>query len=710
MSPSRADLEASVQATASSIDGRRFVFQRSAHDLDIEVGGYAAIGDSHLGQVYELGYAWIEGAELTAALPGSSATDVRIAVVRGSGVVLDAESTPFHDVPIARATTSVVERHLAERKPPGAGLDVGAMLLEPELRVSLDASGFDRHTFFCGQSGSGKTYALGTVLERLLLDTNLRIVVLDPNSDFVRLGEVREGADSAVADRYREAAAGLVVRRSADTGSERLHVRFTDCDAEEQAAVLRLDPIADREEYGALVDLLDSGREAAPSSVGDLASRLLDAPDPATQALGARIRNLGLHRWPIWSVGDTGSVQDLVQPGGPRVAIVDLGSLQTPGEKAIAAESVLAALWRRRSVREPILIVIDEAHNVCPREPDDPVTALASAHAARIAAEGRKFGLYLLVSTQRPQRVNELVVSQCDNLVLMRMISASDLAHVRELLAVAPAPLVERAASLPRRRVARRGEDRLASDVRPLRPAGVRGGRRGRAHIVGARILGLSQPTSGSAAASISSSDTRTSRAASPSGTNESLLATRATSALEAGVDELRDHALGDAARAPRLVHDEDAPGHVRLADDVVDRKRREPAQVDDRAHGCPARSASRCATFADRCRPFAHVTIVRSVPSPTTCAPSRRGRARRTSGADPAVVALRQRRPACGRARSARGRRRRSRPTSADSAHVTSIAAASSGRAGDATTTPGMSRSTPTASSLWKCPPKPRW
>ncbi len=219
MSPSRADLEASVQATASSIDGRRFVFQRSAHDLDIEVGGYAAIGDGYLGQVYELGYAWIEGAELTAALPGSSATDVRIAVVRGSGVVLDAQSAPFHDVPITRATTSAVESHLAERRPPGAGLDVGAMLLEDELRVSLDASGFDRHTFFCGQSGSGKTYALGTVLERLILDTDLRIVVLDPNSDFVRLGEVREGADSAVAGQVPRSDGGA--RRS----PERVHGR-----------------------------------------------------------------------------------------------------------------------------------------------------------------------------------------------------------------------------------------------------------------------------------------------------------------------------------------------------------------------------------------------------------------------------------------------------------------------------------------------------
>jgi DNA helicase HerA-like ATPase len=463
----RRELEAAVRPAASSIDGRTFVFQLSAHDLDLEVGAYMAIGDHYLGQVHDLGYAWVEGAELAAALgdapvASSSSSDVRIAVVRGSGVVLDAHPAPFHDLPVARASTDVVATHLASaRRPRRAALDVGSMVLEPDLRVELDAGGFDRHTFFCGQSGSGKTYALGTVLERLILDTSLRIVVLDPNSDFVHLGAVHEGVEPELAARFREATADLVVRRSAATGPDRLHVRFTDCDAEEQAAVLRLDPVADRDEYGALVDLLDSGVEAGAASVGDLASRLLGAPSPSVQALGARVRNLGLDRWRIWSVGDESSLQDLVQPGGPRILVVDLGSLDTPGEKAIAAESVLAALWRRRAAREPVLVVIDEAHNVCPREPDDGVTALAAAHAARIAAEGRKFGLYLLVSTQRPQRVNELVVSQCDNLVLMRMISAGDLAYVGQLLSVAPAPLIERAASF------RMGESLVAGKIAP---------------------------------------------------------------------------------------------------------------------------------------------------------------------------------------------------------------------------------------------------
>jgi hypothetical protein len=285
------------------------------------------------------------------------------------------------------------------------------------------------------------------MLEQLLVRTSLRIVVLDPNSDFVRLDEIRSGVDEANAARYREAASGLLVRRRAETGPERIHVRFVDFDPVEQAAVLRLDPIRNREEYGALVEIVEGGLQAGDTSAGSLAQRLAAAEDPEIRALAARMRNLGLHRWPIWSVGDEGSLQDLVASGGPRALVVDLGSLDSAAEKAIAAEAVLAALWRRRSEREPVLIVIDEAHNVCPREPGDEVTALATEHAARIAAEGRKFGLYLLVSTQRPHRVNELVVSQCDNLVLMRMTSVGDLAYVGDTLSFAPPALLGEATS-----------------------------------------------------------------------------------------------------------------------------------------------------------------------------------------------------------------------------------------------------------------------
>ena len=85
------------------------------------------------------------------------------------------------------------------------------MLLAPGVPATLDAGGFNRHTFMCGQSGSGKTYSLGLVLEQLLVATSLRMVILDPNSDYVRLAEVRDDNGSDLATRYAAAAGDVTV-------------------------------------------------------------------------------------------------------------------------------------------------------------------------------------------------------------------------------------------------------------------------------------------------------------------------------------------------------------------------------------------------------------------------------------------------------------------------------------------------------------------
>ena len=105
--------------------------------------------------------------------------------------------------------------------------------------------------------------------------------------------------------------------------------------------------------------------------------------------------------------------------------------------------------------------MIDEAHNVCPGSAADPLTAMATEHAVRIAGEGRKFGLVLLVATQRPQKVHENVLSQCDNLVLMRMNSRSDLAVVSGIFSYVPDQLLRLATDF------RQGEAIVAGKLVP---------------------------------------------------------------------------------------------------------------------------------------------------------------------------------------------------------------------------------------------------
>ena len=187
----------------------------------------------------------------------------------------------------------------------------------------------------------------------------------------------------------------------------------------------------------------------------------------------------------MWARDAPTTVLDDVLDAGARCVVVDLGSLATHEERSLVAGAVLGALWERREQREPVLIVIDEAHNVCPAEPEDALTALAAAHAVRIAAEGRKFGLYLLVSTQRPQKVQENVISQCDNLVLMRLNSAADTGLRAGRLLVRPGEPGRPRDHVHARRGARRRQDLPAAGADPLRRPDRPGGRRRRARDLG---------------------------------------------------------------------------------------------------------------------------------------------------------------------------------------------------------------------------------
>jgi len=93
-------------------------------------------------------------------------------------------------------------------------LPVGVLLESEEAEPAhVLAPKLNRHTFWCGQSGSGKTYALGVLLEQVLLNTRLPLVILDPNSDFVRLGEVRDDAPAEAAATLADRDIQIHIRR-----------------------------------------------------------------------------------------------------------------------------------------------------------------------------------------------------------------------------------------------------------------------------------------------------------------------------------------------------------------------------------------------------------------------------------------------------------------------------------------------------------------
>ncbi|MGM0386435.1 MAG: ATP-binding protein [Actinomycetota bacterium] len=464
----REEVERSVLPLATSVDGASFTVQASLHDLELARGGYVVLEDgrgTRLGQVTGLAVETMSAS--IAGRPGEG-FDASVRIAAGSGRVLDSDGRPFHDALARAATPSEIGAWLERIRPRRAGLTIGELVHSPGVPVTLDSGGLARHTFMCGQSGSGKTYSLGLLLERVLAETSLRVIILDPNSDYVRLGKLRDDADPELAMRYARVTDDIAVWTDDATAAHPLRLGFGDLPSTLQAAVLGLDPIRDRDEYAFLTDLLRA--QSAGQPLVEDASQLLTAETAGARQLGMRALNLGVLDWRIWDPRSASLISELRHPSA-RCTVVDLGSLDTVEEQNLVAAAVLTTLWEERLRREPCLVVIDEAHNVCSAEPEGEMSRISSAQAVQIAAEGRKYGLYLLASTQRPNKVHENVVSQCDNLLLMRMNSSADLVDLSRLFSFVPEGLVAGATAF------RMGQALVVGKILP-QPAYVQMGRR----------------------------------------------------------------------------------------------------------------------------------------------------------------------------------------------------------------------------------------
>lgn len=402
---------------AWSADGRTFQLTGSVDVVPGDVVVLASDGANQLGQIHEVGTGRGE------------ARGVLLGVLGPDGALDRRRRAAFASGTVEAATAEVLG---ALQEGTGARLDIGTWIAGAhELPARLRAAGFNRHTFLCGQSGSGKTYALGVILERLLLDTDLRMAILDPNGDFVGLGDVRGDAPEEAARRL--VAQDVRVLRPDAGGGDPLRLRFATMDRRAQAAILQLDPLADREEYGILVEVVGEG---PVSEAADVVRRLRESGTPGERALAQRIVNLGFGEWEVWA-GQQASAVEVIE-SGPRATVMDLGGFRSPLESMAVTLDVLDHLWRERERRTPTLVVVDEAHNVCGRDAPTPLHAAVTDLVVRIAAEGRKFGLWLLLSTQRPSKIHPQVLSQCDNLLLMRMNSPGDVAELGDVFGFAP--------------------------------------------------------------------------------------------------------------------------------------------------------------------------------------------------------------------------------------------------------------------------------
>jgi uncharacterized protein len=449
--------EGTTRSTAWSLDGTTFRY-RGHLDAGLQLGGFVTLATPQgdvTGQVLSQELVEEGGQRLVA----------------GHGRLAGRHSAPgpFQEAAVTAAGPDLVGALVGDVSAP---LQVGTLRSGDGLPATLDARGFNRHTFLCGQSGSGKTYSLGVLLEQLVLHTRLPLLVLDPNGDHVHLGRTSDGVDPATAEAYAAAADGLRVLHAAATdGTEPLRIRFSELGIGGTAAILQLDPIADRDEYNAVLHVMDTAPATRFRTVGEAFEAFGSSGDLVLDAVRKRGENLGVDRMSAWAGQVARSLSEIWEADRPRAVIADSSGFEERRERIAVAVAVLQQLWARRKERRPLLLVVDEAHDVCPADPSDELERLAVELFTRIAGEGRKYGIHLLLASQRPDKLPDNVLTQCDNLLLMRVNSAADRAALAERFGFAPPHLVELAGTFGL------GESLVAGKVAPV-PLLVRTGAR----------------------------------------------------------------------------------------------------------------------------------------------------------------------------------------------------------------------------------------
>ena len=151
--------------------------------------------------------------------------------------------------------------------------------------------------------------------------------------------------------------------------------------------------------------------------------------DTRMKAITSDIEDITLDKWLIDYLGGTETTNE-------NIAIIDLSLV--PSEiihiiTAVVARMIFEALQRYRKLNSkilPTIMVMEEAHTFVKRYKEDTENQDAASVCCqvfeKIAREGRKFGLGLVISSQRPSELSPTVLSQCNTFLLHRISNDRD--------------------------------------------------------------------------------------------------------------------------------------------------------------------------------------------------------------------------------------------------------------------------------------------
>ncbi len=319
------------------------------------------------------------------------------------------------------------------------------LLGETNVRVKLDANSLvQKHVCILAKTGSGKSYTAGVIIEELL-DKKVPLLIIDPHGEYSSMRypnpDAAENEFGVEPKGYGDVIKVYAPPSSpfADVADEVLVLDGLNLSAEELVELTGLkNPTAQALLYQAVKNL-----RGEAYTINDIIDEVESIKHNSKWAL------LGA----LTKVAESGlfgsrptDVSKLLERG--KASIIDLRGVE-PAYQDLIVSRICSKLFemRKRNEVEPGMIVIEEAHNFIPERGFD--RAVSTNILRTIASEGRKFGLGLMVISQRPARVDKNVISQCNTQIILRVTNPNDINAIKKGVEGITVEMVEEIKRLP---------------------------------------------------------------------------------------------------------------------------------------------------------------------------------------------------------------------------------------------------------------------
>ncbi len=295
-------------------------------------------------------------------------------------------------------------------------LHVGYLADREDVKVSVNVNGLRRHLAIVAQTGAGKSHTAGVLMEELM-KKGATIVVLDPHADYVLMQ--RGGTSAAFSDSIKIFRTPLSTGRYSPSSffADDFTLRFQDMEPEDIAGIMGIkdnwtnlnravgELVSNMTGKRDLDDFFRASEKLSPEDQRRISGRL---------AFLRKIRSIFGER--------TTGMSEYLAPG--QMSILDLSGMDQFLANYFSFR-VLNEIYDLKSTSEykyPVFIFIEEAHNFVPPKQNSQISAMIK----KIASEGRKFGIFLVVITQRPGKIDQDVLSQCNSEIILRITNPLD--------------------------------------------------------------------------------------------------------------------------------------------------------------------------------------------------------------------------------------------------------------------------------------------